>query len=126
MFPQNVFPDTAQVNAQGQLVIGGCNTQELAQEYGTPVYIFDEETLRARCRSYVREFSQRCPGTQVLYASKAYINPALARIFDQEGLGLDVVSGGELAVARGADFPMEGSASTAITRPPRSWPKRWS
>ncbi len=107
MFPQNVFPDTAQVNSQGQLVIGGCNTLELAQEYGTPVYIFDEETLRSRCRSYVREFSQRCPGAKVEYACKAYINPALARIFDQEGLGLDVVSGGELAVARGADFPME-------------------
>ena len=107
MFPQNVFPDTAQVNSQGQLVIGGCNTLELAQEYGTPVYIFDEETLRARCRSFIQEFGQRSAGAQVLYASKAYINPALAKIFDQEGLGLDVVSGGELAVARGAGFPME-------------------
>ena len=107
MFPQNVFPDTAKVNSQGQLVIGGCNTLELAQEYGTPVYIFDEETLRARCRSFIQEFGQHSAGAQVLYASKAYINPALAKIFDQEGLGLDVVSGGELAVARGANFPME-------------------
>ena len=107
MFPQHVFPDTAQVNPQGQLVIGGCNTLDLAQEHGTPVYLLDEATLRNRCRSFVQEFGQRCPDVRVLYASKAYINPALARLFDEEGLGLDVVSGGELAVARAADFPLE-------------------
>ena len=107
MFPQHVFPDTARINSQGQLVIGGCNTLDLAQEHGTPVYLLDEETLRNRCRSFVQEFGQRCPDVQVLYASKAYINPALARLFDEEGLGLDVVSGGELAVARAADFPLE-------------------
>jgi diaminopimelate decarboxylase len=107
MFPQKVFPDTTEINAQGQLVIGGCNTLELAEQYGTPVYIFDEATLRNRCRSYVKEFGKLYPETQVLYASKAYINPALVRIFQEEGLGLDVVSGGELAVARAAGFPLE-------------------
>jgi diaminopimelate decarboxylase len=107
MFPQHVFPDTASVNAQGHLTIGGCSALDLADEHGTPVYILDEATLRNRCRSFVQEFSQRCPDVQVLYASKAYINPALARLFDEEGLGLDVVSGGELAVARAADFPLE-------------------
>jgi diaminopimelate decarboxylase len=107
MFPQNVFPDTAEINAQGQLIIGGCNTLELAEQYGTPVYIFDEATLRNRCRSYQQEFGKLYPSTQVLYASKAYINPALARLFQEEGLGLDVVSGGELAVARVAGFPLE-------------------
>jgi diaminopimelate decarboxylase len=106
MFPHNVFPDTTQVNDQGQLMVGGCNTLELAEEYGTPVYVFDEDTLRHRCRSFVQEFQKRCPATQVLYASKAYINPALAKIFQQEGLGLDVVSGGELAVAQAAGFPL--------------------
>ena len=107
MFPQNVFPDTAEINAQGQLMIGGCNTLELAEEYGTPVYVFDEMTLRSRCRSFVEEFGKLHPSTQVLYASKAYINPALARIFQEEGLGLDVVSGGELAVAQAAGFPLQ-------------------
>ena len=107
MFPLNVFPDTAEVDQQGQLVIGGCNTLELAQEYGTPVYVFDEETLRSRCRSFVKEFDRRSPGAQVLYASKAYINPALVRILSEEGLGLDVVSGGELAVALGGGLPAE-------------------
>ena len=107
MFPQYVFPDPAQVNDQGLLVIGGCNMLELAEEHGTPVYVFDEETLRGRCRSFVNEFQKLYPASQVLYASKAYINPALAKIFQDEGLGLDVVSGGELAVVRQAGFPLE-------------------
>ncbi len=104
---RNVLPDTAQINADGQLFIGGCSALELAQEYGTPVYILDEATIRNRCREFVAEFNRLYPGTQVLYASKAYINPALARIFNEEGLGLDVVSGGELAVAHVAGFPLD-------------------
>ncbi len=107
MFPQNVFPDTAAIDEKGWLVIGGCSAADLAQEYGTPVYVLDEATLRRRCRAYRAEFEQRCPGAQVLYAAKAYINPALAQILNEEGLGLDVVSGGELAVAAAARFPME-------------------
>jgi len=107
VFPQRVFPDTTSVDDQGRLVIGGCNTLELAEEYGTPVYIFDEATLRARCRSFLQEFQQRYPATTVDYAAKAYINPALARIFQEEGLGLDVVSGGELAIAQSVGFPLD-------------------
>ena len=107
MFPHTVFPDTAQVNSQGQLVIGGCNTLELASQYGTPVYVLDEATLRDRCRSFTREFQKRHESCQVCYACKAYINPALARIFDDEGLGLDVVSGGELAIALNVGFPLD-------------------
>ena len=107
MFPHTVFPDTAQVNSQGQLVIGGCNTLDLASQYGTPVYILDEATLRERCRSFIREFQKRHDACRVSYACKAYINPALARIFEEEGLGLDVVSGGELAVALNVGFPLD-------------------
>ena len=111
MFPQNVFPDAAEIDGQGRLVIGGCSALDLAEEYGTPVYVLDEATLRNRCRTYRAEFEQRLSDTgaeaQVLYASKAYINPALAQIFNEEGLGLDVVSGGELAVAAAAQFPLE-------------------
>ena len=62
MFPQNVFPDTAEIDGQGRLVIGGCSALDLAEEYGTPVYVLDEATLRNRCRSYRAEFEQRCPG----------------------------------------------------------------
>ena len=107
MFPHTVFPDTAQINSQGQLVIGGCNALELASQYGTPVYILDEATLRSRCRSFTQEFQKRHGSCRVSYACKAYINPALARIFDEEGLGLDVVSGGELAIVSSVGFPMD-------------------
>jgi diaminopimelate decarboxylase len=80
---------------------------ELASEYGTPVYVLDETTLRDRCRSFIREFKQRHEASEVSYACKAYINPALARIFHDEELGLDVVSGGELAIARSVGFPLD-------------------
>ncbi|MDA0264634.1 MAG: diaminopimelate decarboxylase [Chloroflexi bacterium] len=99
MFPQNVFPDTAKVDSQGQLILGGCKAADLADEYGTPVYVFDEDTLRARCRSFIGEFRKLHPATHVSYACKAYINPALAKLFQEEGMGFDVVSGGELALA---------------------------
>ena len=102
MFPKNVFPDTTAVNEQGHLTIGGCDVTRLGS-----CYVLDEVTIRNRCRSFRWEFGSRCPGAQVLYASKAYINPVLAALFASEGLGLDVVSGGELAVAVAVGFPME-------------------
>jgi diaminopimelate decarboxylase len=107
MFPQSVFPDTATVDTQGQLVLGGCRATDLADEYGTPVYVLDEETLRARCRSFIGEFRKLYPATNVSYACKAYINPALARLFQEEGMGFDVVSGGELALAISAEVSMD-------------------
>ena len=103
----SLFPTTAEVNAAGRLVLGGCDTVELAAEFGTPLYVFDEETLRTMCREFVGEFVSRYAGTTVAYASKAFVNPALARLVHEEGLGLDVVSGGELAVARAADVDMK-------------------
>ena len=107
MFPKTVFPDTAEINADGRLVIGGCSALDLADEYGTPVYVLDEATIRARCRSFVTEFRSRHPDTRVSYACKAYINPALARLLHEEGLGFDVVSGGELATTINAGVPMD-------------------
>ena len=104
---QKVFPDTAVLDGGPDLLIGGCAAADLAAAYGTPLYALDEATIRDRCRRYRQEFASRCPGAQVLYASKAYINPALAQIFAEESLGLDVVSGGELAVAAAANFPLQ-------------------
>ena len=102
-----VLPDTARVNAQGHLTLGGCDVADLAKEYGTPLYVFDEATLRGRCRAFLQEFRIRYPATQVVYASKAFSNVALSRLLQEEGLGLDVVSGGELALARRVEFPAE-------------------
>src|SRR3989304_6450211 len=100
-----VFPASTEVGQQGHLRLGGCDVVELASRFGTPLYVFDEETLRQNCRQFRQAFVSRYPQSQVLYASKAFINPALARIMASEGLGLDVVSGGELAVARSVEFP---------------------
>jgi len=102
----SILPDTSEVSNEGHLVIGGCDVVDLAGEFGTPLYVFDKATLRHKCREYRREFTERYPDTLVIYACKAFLNRALAQIFMQEGLGLDVVSGGELYIARSVDFPM--------------------
>jgi len=102
-----LFPLTAEVNKQGHLVIGGCDVVDLANEFGTPLYLFDESTLRHRCREFKDEFCKHYPDTLVIYASKAFLNRALALIFKEEGLGLDVVSGGELGIAHSVNFPLD-------------------
>ncbi|MBU2008515.1 MAG: diaminopimelate decarboxylase [Chloroflexi bacterium] len=101
-----LFPVTAEVK-DNHLFIGGCDSLALAQEFGTPLYVFDEETLRRSCREFRQEFSSRYPETQVIYACKALLLRPLVRLLMEEGLGLDVVSGGELAVARAGGFPLE-------------------
>ncbi len=103
-----LFPPGTRLDEKGQLWLGGCPASSLAQEFGTPLYVFDEATLRARCREYRHALAQHYPGpSQVAYASKAYLNLALGQLLAQEGLGLDVVSGGELYAARQAGFPAE-------------------
>jgi diaminopimelate decarboxylase len=101
-----LFPINSTVNNQGHLVIGGCDVTMLAAEFGTPLYIYDESTLRAKCREFRSEFEKRYPEVQIIYASKAYSNGALLRLVNEEGLGLDVVSDGELGIAKKAKFPM--------------------
>jgi diaminopimelate decarboxylase len=102
-----LFPAKSAVNDKGHLVVGGCDTVELATEFGTPLYLFDESSLRQKCAEFKQEFSQRYAQTTVIYACKAFINKALAVIFKEEGLGLDVVSAGEISIARSADFPLD-------------------
>ena len=104
---QPVLPLTASVNAAGHLEVGGCDAVALASEFGTPLYVFDEADLRTKAHELLAEFRSRWPDTTVLYAGKAYIGKALARVFAEEGLGLDVVSGGELAIAMAAGFPLD-------------------
>ena len=101
----SLFPLTAEVNHQGHLCVGGCDVVDLVTEYGTPLYLFDEFTIRHKCREFKSEFCKRYPDTLVSYASKAFLNRALALILNQENLGLDVVSGGELSIAHSVDFP---------------------
>jgi diaminopimelate decarboxylase len=102
-----LFPAASAVNDSGHLIIGGCDTVELAAEFGTPLYLFDELSLRSKCAEFKREFGQRYADNTVIYAAKAFINKALAQIFKEEGLGLDVVSAGEFSIARAAGFPLD-------------------
>jgi diaminopimelate decarboxylase len=102
-----LLPSTAEVNNKGHLLIGGCDTVELAAEFGTPLYVFDELGIRNKCAEFKQEFSQRYADTAVFYSAKAFINKALAQLFNEEGLGLDVVSAGEMSIARSAGFPMD-------------------
>ena len=102
-----LFPLTAEVNSQGHLVIGGCDSVELASEFGTPLYVFDEFSLHNKCAEFKTEFSRRYADTEVIYAGKAFINSALARLLEEEGVGLDVVSAGELSIAHSVGFPLD-------------------
>lgn len=98
---------TQRVNARGHLEIGGCDALELAERFGTPLYVLDEDALRRRCREYRTAFETLKPNTEIVYAGKAALNRALCQIIADEGLGLDVASGGELYTALQANFPRE-------------------
>jgi diaminopimelate decarboxylase len=107
VLPIALFPQAAGVSGENHLLLGGCDSVELANEFGTPLYVFDEATLRGKCAEYREEFARRYPNALISYAAKAFINRALAQVVKEEGLGLDVVSGGELAIARSVAFPLE-------------------
>lgn len=96
----HVLPRTAAISPAGRVSVGGCDLRDLATEFGTPLYVFDEGDFRATCREFRAEFEGRWPGTRVAYAAKAFICRGLARILVEEGIGMDVVSSGELALAR--------------------------
>ncbi len=98
---------TMGINERGHLEIGGCDTVDLAARFGTPLYVFDEELIREQCRAYQRAFARHYPNGRTIYAGKAFLTLAMCRLVAQEGLHLDVVSGGELYTALAADFPRE-------------------
>jgi diaminopimelate decarboxylase len=98
--PRHLLPDGAEVGADGHLRIGGCDVLDLALEYGTPVFVYDEAHLRARCREAIAAF-----GPEVAYAGKAFLCLAMARLVHEEGMHLDVATGGELHVALAAGVP---------------------
>ncbi|MEO1386139.1 MAG: diaminopimelate decarboxylase [Cyanobacteria bacterium J06634_6] len=102
---QSLLPLGTAVNEKDHLVVGGCDVIELVQEFGSPLYILDEQTLRTACRQYKQSFERHYPGESlIVYASKAWNCLAVCAIATQEGIAIDVVSGGELqtAIAAGA------------------------
>ncbi|MGE5228710.1 MAG: diaminopimelate decarboxylase [Deltaproteobacteria bacterium] len=100
-----MYPHTSAHNAAGHLEIGGCDVIDLAREYGTPLFIYDERTLRDQCRAYHAAFSARTDLYEIVYASKAFSCRAMAELVAQEDLSLDVATGGELAAALAGGFP---------------------
>lgn len=94
-------------NERDHLEIGNCDVVELANEYGTPLYILDESLIRSQCQKYSAAFARYYHNGEVIYAGKALLTSALCRIIHEEGLSLDVVSGGELYTAIQAGFPSE-------------------
>jgi diaminopimelate decarboxylase len=100
------LPDTAGLTPDGHLALAGCDLVELAAEFGTPLYVYDEATIRGRAAAYRDGLSAAYDRQSlVCYAGKAYCAPWLLRVIDDEGLGLDVVSGGELYAAQASGFP---------------------
>src|ERR1700734_3110247 len=100
---ESIWPRGAR-RQDGVLRIGGLDVRDLAAEFGTPLYVCDEEDVRSRCRDYVEAFG---PDARVFYAAKAFCSRAVLRWVSSEGLGVDVCTGGELEVALSAGVPPE-------------------
>ena len=100
VLPRHLLPDHAMVGPDGALCVGGLSLLDLAAEFGTPVFVYDEAHLRARCREAVEAF-----GDGVAYASKAFLCLAMARLAHDEGMWIDVATGGELHVVLAAGVP---------------------
>lgn len=99
-----LFPLTARINATNHLEIGGCDATQLAEQFGTPLYVFDYATIQAQALRALNAFRSRWADVVVLYATKAYFAPFLAHLYREWGLGLDVTSEGEIVVAQHARF----------------------
>lgn len=102
---QSIKPITTTINKKGNLEIGGCDLVELAQEYETPLYVIDEATLRAICKEYKKAFKDY-EKVKMMYASKAFMTMAIAKLINSEGFGFDAVSGGELYTLHKAGIDM--------------------
>jgi diaminopimelate decarboxylase len=99
-----IWPRTAARSAEGALTLGGIDVRTLTEEFGTPAYFLDESDFRARCRAWKQAFG---PEADVFYAGKAFLSRAVVRWLNEEGLNLDVCSGGELATALSGGMPAE-------------------
>lgn len=100
-----LWPQSSSRTTDGQLSIGGVPLPQLAADFGTPLYIYDEITVRERARRFRAAFTSNYPNSSIVYAAKALPSPAMIALLHEEGLGLDVVSGGELYAGLAAGMP---------------------
>src|SRR3954465_15615055 len=103
----HVYPHGSRLNERGRLEIGGCDVIELAEEFGTPAYVYAEDDIRTRAREFMDAFSRRPARFEVVYASKAFPCTAVYKLLAEEGLSCDVASGGELFLALRGGFDPE-------------------
>ncbi|CAG0947226.1 diaminopimelate decarboxylase [Anaerolineae bacterium] len=103
----NLFSSNSTINVRGHLEIAGCDVIELAREFGTPLYVFDDAHLRRRALEIRDAFRSRWRDSLILYATKAYYSPYIGRIFKEAGLGIDVTSEGELEIAQRVAVPRD-------------------
>ncbi len=113
----HVYPLGSRINERGRLEVGGCDTVELAREFGTPCFVVAVDDVRARARAFLQAFGARGADFEVVFASKAFPCTAVYRLLWEEGIGCDVASGGELtlALAAGVDparIHLHGNAKT--------------
>lgn len=102
-----VYPITASHNAAGHLEIDGCDVTDLVAEFGTPLVIYEERSIRDQCRRYMEAFREHTGDFEIIYASKAFSSVAVSQLVLEEGLSIDVSSGGEYHMAKLAGFPAE-------------------
>ncbi len=114
----DLLPPDAELDAAGRLVVAGCPLRELSEEFGTPLYVVDEHSLRGQARRFDSALRERRPNSKVVFASKAFPCAAVLALMAEEGIGVDVAGGGELAIALAAGVPpaeivLHGNAKTA-------------
>ena len=102
-----IYPITSAHTSSGHLEIGGCDVVDLVGAFGTPLLIYDEKSIRDQCRRYQEAFQKHTDDFEVIYASKALSSLAINQMMLEEGLSIDVSSGGEYYIARAAGFPSE-------------------
>lgn len=107
---------TSRINEQGHLEIGGCDTTRLAKQYGTPLYVYDEESIRGKCRAFHRAFKESGFSYQVAYASKAFLCMEMCRVAREENMSLDVVSEENYILHYKQDFLHRAFIFMAITK----------
>ena len=118
---RNLTPITTGLDGTDRLVVGGCRLSDLAERYGTPLYVLDEETVRATCRAYRQALKKHYAGPSLpIYASKANSSLVMSSLAASEGLGLDAVSAGELLTALRGGMPGDRMVLHATTNPTRS------